>query len=136
MPSRWWVRPSEANRAKSSAYRSRNPLPSFDTGARPASSQGSHSDAGDAPSLCVADGTPARGASNQQATQVGVTGALISELALQGHVDLADGRVRLTGTRPEQPLLAQVLDNLAPHEGKKLKRRLGSVKHAGWTEVV
>lgn len=82
------------------------------------------------------DGTPARGASYQSATEVGVTGALISQLALQGHVDLAGGRVHLTGSRPEHPLLAQALDNLAPIEGKKLKNRLSSVKHAGWSEVV
>lgn len=33
-------------------------------------------------------------------------------------------------------MLAQALDNVAPHEGKKLKSRLASVKHAGWSEVV
>lgn len=33
-------------------------------------------------------------------------------------------------------MLIQALDNLAPHAGKKLKSRLGSVKHAGWSEVV
>jgi Golgi phosphoprotein 3 (GPP34) len=54
----------------------------------------------------------------------------------EGHVDVADGRIRLTGTHPTNRLLAEVLDNLAAHEGKKLKSRLGSVKHSGWTEVV
>lgn len=82
------------------------------------------------------DGSPARGASNQSATAVGVTGALVTELVQQGHVDLADGRVHLTGSRPTHPLLAQALDNLVPHEGKKLKSRLGAVKHSGWKEVV
>ena len=82
------------------------------------------------------DGTVARGISNQPAAAVGVQGALVTELVQEGHVDLAGGRIRLTGTRPEHPLLAQALDNLAPHEGKKLKRRLSSVKHAGWSEVV
>lgn len=82
------------------------------------------------------DGRPARGKSNQPAAAVGVTGALITELVQDGHVDVADGRIRLTGTRPANQLLAQVLDNLATHEGKKLKSRLGSVKHSGWTEVV
>ena len=82
------------------------------------------------------DGRPARGMSNQPAAAVGVTGALVTELLLDGHVDVADGRIRLTGTRPANRLLAVVLDNLAAHEGKKLKSRLGSVKHSGWTEVV
>jgi len=83
-----------------------------------------------------ADGSPAHGASNQPAAAVGVTGALVTELVQDGHVDLAGGRIHVTGTRPAQPLLAQALDNLAPHEGKKLKSRLGAVKHAGWNEVV
>jgi hypothetical protein len=82
------------------------------------------------------DGTVARGISNQPAAAVGVQGALVTELAQQGHLELGDGRIRLTGTRPDHPLLAQALDNLAPHEGKKLKSRLSSVKHAGWNEVV
>ena len=33
-------------------------------------------------------------------------------------------------------MLAQALDALAPHDGKKLSSRLGSVKRAGWGEVV
>ena len=82
------------------------------------------------------DGRPAHGVSNQPAAAVGVTGALVTELVQDGHVDIDDGRIRLTGTRPANRLLAEVLDNLAPHEGKKLQSRLGSVKHAGWTEVV
>lgn len=82
------------------------------------------------------DGTLVRGSTYQPAVAVGVTGALITELAQDGHVDLADGRIRLTGSQPTHPLLAQALDNLAPHEGKKLKSRLGSVRHAGWNEVV
>jgi hypothetical protein len=82
------------------------------------------------------DGSNARGASNQPAVATGVTGALLSELALDGHLDLSDGRIRLTGSRPTHPLLAQALDNTAPHEGKKLKSRLANIKHSGWTEVV
>ena len=82
------------------------------------------------------DGAVARGASNQPSAAIGVTGALVAELALDGHLDLTDGRIRLTGTRPADPLLAQALDNVAPHEGRKLKSRLGSIKHAGWSEVV
>lgn len=82
------------------------------------------------------DGRPAHGVSNQSAAAVGVTGALVTELVQDGHVDIADDRIHLTGTRPENRFLAEVLDELAPHEGKKLTRRLGSVKHAGWAEVV
>jgi hypothetical protein len=82
------------------------------------------------------DGTLARGSTNQPAAAVGVTGALISELAEDGHVDLSDGRIHLTGTAPSDPLLVQTLENLAPLEGKKLKSRLSSVKHSGWSEVV
>ena len=67
------------------------------------------------------DGLPAHGLSNQPAAAVGVAGALVTELVQDGHVDVADGRIRLTGTRPTNPLLAEVLDNLAPHAGKKLK---------------
>jgi len=82
------------------------------------------------------DGTPAHGLSNQPAAAVGVTGALITELIQDGHLEIDEGRIRLTGSRPSDPLLAQALDGVAAHEGKKLKSRLGSVKHAGWREVV
>jgi hypothetical protein len=82
------------------------------------------------------DGRVARGTSNQPAAAIGVTGALVTELVLDGHVDLADGRIHPAETRPEHPLLAQALDNLRPHAGKKLTSRLGSIKHAGWSEVV
>jgi len=82
------------------------------------------------------DGSPARGHTNQAAVEIGVTGALIIELMQQGHLALDDGRIRLTGTCPNHPLLAQTLDNVSPFEGKKLKSRLGSVKHSGWSEVV
>lgn len=60
----------------------------------------------------------------------------MTELAQRGHLDLADGRIRLTGTRPTHPMLEQTLVNVAPHDGKKLKRRLSRIKHAGWKEVV
>lgn len=82
------------------------------------------------------DGRPAHGLSNQPAAAVGVTGALVTELVQDGHVAIDDGRIRLTGTRPANELLAEVLDNLAVHAGKKSKSRLGSVKHSGWSEVV
>jgi hypothetical protein len=82
------------------------------------------------------DGKVARGASNQPYVSHGVTGALITQLALEGHLDLAEGRIHLTGTQPAHPLLAQVLENVEPHEGKKLKSRFTAVKHSGWPEVV
>ena len=82
------------------------------------------------------DGTLARGSTNQPAAAVGVTGALVTELAQGGHLDLSDGRICRTGTRPAHRLLGQVLDNLAPHEGKELKRKLVAVKRSGWKEVV
>lgn len=82
------------------------------------------------------DGRLVRGASNQPAVALGVTGALVTELAIDGHLDLVDGRIRPTGTRPGHPLLAQVLDNTQRHAGKKLTSRLASIKHSGWPEVV
>jgi hypothetical protein len=82
------------------------------------------------------DGKGARGASNQPAVAVGVTGALVTELALEGHLDLAGGRIHLTGTQPSNPLLARALENIEPHEGRKLKSRFSSIEHAGWSEVV
>lgn len=83
-----------------------------------------------------ADGSPAKGYAHHAAAAVAVTGALVTELTLDGHVDLSDGRIRLTGSRPEHPMLARALDNLAPHDGKKLKSRFGTIRHAGWREVV
>ena len=72
----------------------------------------------------------------QSSVAVGVTGALVAELAIDGHLDLTDGRIRPTGTRPEHPMLAQALDSTARHSGKKLKSRLGSITRAGWSEVL
>lgn len=50
-----------------------------------------------------ADGTNARSVSTQASVAVGVTGALVTELAQERHLDLADGRVHLTGSRPDHP---------------------------------
>ena len=82
------------------------------------------------------DGTPARGYSNQSSSELGVTGALITVLVQQGHLDLRDGRIHITGTNPSHPLLIQVLENLSAHDGKKLKTHLSRIKHSGWREVV
>lgn len=79
------------------------------------------------------DGTVAR---SQSAAAVGVTGALVAELVHQGHLTVDDGRIDVTGTNPQHPLLIQALEGVKPHEGKKLKTTLGSIKHAGWSEVV
>lgn len=46
---------------------------------------------------------------------VGATGALISEHA---HLDLTDGIIHTTGSMPENPLLAEALENLRPFEGR------------------
>lgn len=73
------------------------------------------------------DGTVAR---SQSAAAVGVTGALVVELVQDGHLTLDDGRIHLTGTKPRHPLLVQALGGLKPYESKKLKTKLGSIKHA------
>ena len=84
-----------------------------------------------------ADGTPARGVANQYPQEVGVTAALVAELVWEGQVTLDDdGRIGLAGTEPEHPLLGQVLANVALSEGRRLRSRLGSIKHSGWHEVV
>ncbi len=79
------------------------------------------------------DGTPA---TYQPGYATGVTGALVTELVQEGHVTLEGGRVGLTGTVPTDSLLRQVLENVAKLDGKKLKSRLGSIRHSGWNEVV
>lgn len=81
-------------------------------------------------------GTLARSALNHFEVAVGVTGALVTELVQQGHVAIVDDRVEIIGTRPAHPLLAQVLDNVDGLRGKKLRSRLGSIKHSGWGEVI
>ena len=82
------------------------------------------------------DGRPSNGHANQSAVSVGVVGALVTELCQLGHLDLVDDRIRPTGTVPEHPFLRQVLDNVEPHAGRRLKSRLGRIKHAGRSEVV
>jgi Golgi phosphoprotein 3 (GPP34) len=82
------------------------------------------------------EGVPARGYTNHSASAVGVTGALLTELSQEGHFALIGGEIHVTGTKPSHPLLLQVLDNVLPHDGKKLKRCLSNIKHSGWSEVV
>lgn len=75
-------------------------------------------------------------AESHAAMNLGVTAALLTELSQGGHLDLKDGRVHLTGTKPSQPLLRQVVNNLSPHEGARMRNRLPAIRHAGWNEVV
>lgn len=82
------------------------------------------------------DGTPARGVSYQNGYATGVTGALITELQLQGHLTLDGGRIGIVGSIPEHPLLRQVLDNVQPFDRKKLGSKLGMIRRSGWNEVV
>lgn len=82
------------------------------------------------------EGLPARGVSNQPAAAIGVTGALLTELVQNGHLELDEGRIHLTGTRPSDPQLATTLDEVSRFEGKKLKSHLASIKHSGWSEIV
>ncbi|HWJ63646.1 MAG TPA: GPP34 family phosphoprotein [Acidimicrobiales bacterium] len=82
------------------------------------------------------DGTPARSTSYQNGYSNGVTGALLTELELQGHLSLDDGRIRITGTTPDHPLLRQVLDETRSLDGKKLRSKLGLIRRSGWNEVV
>lgn len=81
-------------------------------------------------------GSPARGASYQSGYATGVTGALVTELQLQGHITLDGGRIGVVGSVPEHPLLRQVLENLRPYDGKKLGSKLGMIRQSGWNEVV
>ncbi len=81
-------------------------------------------------------GRPARGSSSREPAQTGVTGALLAELGYAGCLSFDRGRIDVTGTRPFDPLLAQVLDEAARFDGKKLTSRLGAIRHSGWSEVV
>lgn len=81
-------------------------------------------------------GLPARGVSFQSGYATGVTGALVTELQLEGHLTLDGGRIGIIGSIPEHPLLRQVLENLRPYDGKKLGSKLGMIRHSGWNEVV
>lgn len=83
-----------------------------------------------------AKGKVAGGASFQPYAAIGVTGALVTELAQRGHLALPEGRIQPTGTPPEHPLLARTLDALGGSEGKRLKSRLGALRQAGWRDVV
>src|SRR5690349_10046909 len=61
--------------AKSSAYRVPNPLPSPETGTRPARSHSIQSEAGAAPSHCVADAPVPQRKPSGQVVMVGLRGS-------------------------------------------------------------
>lgn len=66
----------------------------------------------------------------------GPKGALLAELLIGGHLESTDDAIGPTGTRPDDPLLSQVLDNTAAIAGKTLtSARVRSIKGAGWNEV-
>ena len=72
--------------------------------------------------------------------KVGLTGALMAELAIDGQLIIAeDGRVRAGDTRPDDELLADVYDAVREHlEGRKAKRVIsGLSRHIGgsWNRV-
>lgn len=82
------------------------------------------------------------GMPKQQMVAKGVECALVNELAHEGHLEIADdkyGRISLTGTVPEHPILARALEVMARHEGKKLMHALGYSRKMGshwWDEVI
>ncbi len=66
--------------------------------------------------------------------KVGLTGALLAELAIDGQLTIGDdGRVRTADTRPDDELLADVYDAVREHlEGRKAKQVIGGVsRHIG-----
>jgi hypothetical protein len=60
---------------------------------------------------------------------IGLTGALLAELAIDGRLTIAeDGTVRAGDTRPDDVLLADAYDAVREHlEGKKAKRIIGGL---------
>ena len=66
--------------------------------------------------------------------KVGLTGALLAELAIDGQLTVGDdGRVRTGDTRPGDELLADVYDAVRNHlEGKKARQVIGGLsRHIG-----
>lgn len=72
-----------------------------------------------------ADGTPARGFSNQASAAVGVPGALVTELVQAGHLTVDDGRIGVTSTVPDDPILAGALEETARFEARSSSRGWG-----------
>jgi Golgi phosphoprotein 3 (GPP34) len=65
--------------------------------------------------------------------KVGLTGALLAELAVDGQLTIGDGTVRTADTRPADELLADVYDAVRNHlEGRKAKQVIsGLSRHIG-----
>lgn len=82
------------------------------------------------------DGSPARGDGFARPALVGVPAALVAELSQTGFLALPDGRIQVAGGDPGHPLLRRTLEELAPYEGRKLKRRLSALRRIGWNDVV
>lgn len=82
------------------------------------------------------DGAPARGDGFARPAPIGVPAALVAELSQTGFVTLDGGRIGLPGGDPGHPLLQRTLTELAPYEGRKLKRRLSALRRVGWDDVV
>ena len=78
---------------------------------------------------------------NDAFIKVGLTGALLAELAIDGHLAIAeDGMVRTVDTGPDDQLLADVYDAVRKHlEGRKAKRVVSGLSHhigGSWNRVV
>ncbi|HEY2640686.1 MAG TPA: GPP34 family phosphoprotein, partial [Streptosporangiaceae bacterium] len=63
--------------------------------------------------------------------QVGLTGALLAELAIDGQLAVADdGTVRARDTRPGDELLADVYDAVREHlQGRNVRHVIGGLSH-------
>ena len=73
--------------------------------------------------------------------QVGLTGALLAELAIDGRLAVAeDGTVRAGDTRPGDELLADVCDAVREHlQGRNARQVIGGLSHrigGSWDRVV
>ena len=73
--------------------------------------------------------------------QVGLTGALLAELAIDGRLAVAeDGTVRAGDTRPGDELLADVYDAVREHlQGRNARQVIGGLSHrigGSWDRVV
>ncbi|NHC13049.1 GOLPH3/VPS74 family protein [Motilibacter deserti] len=85
---------------------------------------------------------PAKGTvvnSARQYVKVGLSGALVAELALAGQVELRDRRFVPIGGQPDDPLLRDVLAALAQPKGRRSKdqvRRLDKAAGGVWDRVV
>ena len=73
--------------------------------------------------------------------QVGLTGALLADLAIDGRLAVAeDGTVRAGDTRPGDELLADAYDAVREHlQGRNVRQVIGGLSHhigGSWNRVV